>query len=501
MRSYHHLFLLLSLALSTAAIAQLPPYTLQFVPDGFDTWPRTAKSAYYSFSEVVATPEHLVRMELPTAGKAKGILSTFVKDNATGRIVGQHDRVPPGGKEAYCDRLVQIGGNLYLIYETLDEKTGEVVVYAERIALPTGRPEGEAKKIGSISFDPKSLQWSGKLGVTLYTSSDGEYTAFYFDRLRSKEDEQLVLVFMLDKDLDPVWQQGYRIAFDSEKISTSGVSVSDDGLVYALMGARFKNKAITNKEVNYEFQLFGMSKEGMASQTIDLEGSNDVLTCGLVLRNGTRPTVGGFYVESGSSTEVTAGYFMCDVDPGMEAVPIPRNYLFRTPVEERMYGARLFAKRDGSVFLTGNSRVSNGTSASESNLFATFFDASLVEEWNTLVPKTLITSKTDEDYSYRTFFGNDQLLLMVPELDENIIAHQQKGELKKIRKGADVRMVVGFSDAGVPTFAKFGAPDVYDFFLKWLPGDMEVQPGVHVIPCTKKEGKKAVQGKLVLTFE
>ncbi len=117
------------------------------------------------------------------------------------------------------------------------------------------------------------------------------------------------------------------------------------------------------------------------------------------------------------------------------------------------------------------------------------------------MPKTLITSKTDEDYSYRTFFGNDQLLLMVPELDENIIAHQQKGELKKIRKGADVRMMVGFSDTGVPTFAKFGVPDVYDFFLKWLPADMEVQPGVYVIPCSKKEGKKAVQGKLVLTFE
>ena len=337
--------------------------------------------------------------------------------------------------------------------------------------------------------------------MTLYTSENGEYTAFYFDRIRSKEDEQLILIFMLGKDLDPVWEQGYQIGFDSEKIATAGVSVSDDGVVYALMRARFKNKAITSKEVNVENRLFGMSKDGMASQTITLEGGNDILYSNLVLRNGTQPTVGGFYVERGGSTEVTAGYFMCAVDPSMEATPSPQSYPFRTAVNERLVGARMFAKRDGSVHLAGCGQLRQGMSMSQSYLFAALFDASLNEQWSTLIPLTLTTSKTDEDYGFRSFFGNDQLLLMVPDLEENIAIHQQKGELKKIRKGTDVRMMVAISDTGEPTFSKFGAPVDYDFMLRDIPQNLQEQPGLYVIPCEKVNGKQKSTGLLIMSFE
>jgi hypothetical protein len=306
---------------------------------------------------------------------------------------------------------------------------------------------------------------------------------------------------MLGKDLDPVWEQGYHIAFDSEKIATVGVSVSDDGVVYALMRARFKNKAITSKEVNVENRLFGMSKDGMASQTITLEGGNDILNCNLMLRNGTLPTVGGFYVERGISTEVTAGYFMCAVDPSMEATPSPRNYPFRTAVNERMVGPRMFAKRDGSVHLTGSGYLLKGLSVSQSYLFAALFDASLEEEWSTVIPLTLTTSKTDEDYGYRAFFGNDQLLLMVPDLEENIVLHQQKGELKKIRKGTDARMMIAFSDSGEPTFSKFGAPVEYDFMLRNIPQNLQAQPGLYVISCDKVIGKEESSGLLIMSFE
>jgi hypothetical protein len=493
-----YLTLSLTLAVSMLLYAQQQPYKLSFISAG---WPETPKTTVHSFWKTMATPDHVVDMKLPSTGKGKGTLYTFVKEIATGKVIGQHERPFPGGENAFGEDLVLIGGKPYLIYGTLDRKTGKVVVFAEGISLPDGHPEGPGKEIGTISFDPKSLDWRGKLGVTLYSSDDGDYTAFYFDRIQTKEDEQLVLVFMLNKELDPVWQQGYQIAFDSQKINTLDVAVSDDGVVYALMGARFKNKAISAKEVNYETRLFGMAKDGMASQAIALEGSHDVLTCDLVLRKGTLPTVGGFYVERGGSTEETAGYFMCAIDPSMEATPSPRNYPFRSAVNERMVLPRLFAKSDGSVHLTGLGQLLKGMSMAESFLFAALFDESLTEVWNTVIPKTLTTSMTDQDYGSRAFFGNDELLLLVPELEENIALHQKKDELKKMRKGADAHMVVGFSDTGEPFFSKFGAPDVYKIMLREISYTLQVQRGLYEIPCKKVEGKVETPGMLILQFE
>lgn len=482
---------LLGFLTQATLIAQLPAHDLHFVEQ-----PKN-----WGWAPDLRTDAYQVQLNLTTYGKQKGMMNIAVLDNATGAEAGNSTFDTEWGDDHFMDKLVQLNGKVYALYEVVDRKAGQVEVFAQEISLPQPAFTGERKLIATLNFEPKGFSWGGKLYAQLYTSENGAYTAFYFDAIRSKEDEQLVLVHMLDQKLDPLWQQGYRIAFDSEKISTTRVRVSDQGVVYALMNAGFKNKRITSKAVNYAYQVFGMGEQGMASQMIEPGAGLNVVTCDLVLRKGTTPVIGGFHVEEGASTEITKGYFMGGIDPALEQAPVIRTTPFTREVDERMVKTQMYTRSDGGTFLTGISRNSGGTSMSESYLFAASFDQAGEQEWGTLVPRALVASKSDEDAGYRSFCAKDKLMLLVPDQEENLANYKSRGELKKVRKGPYIPLVIGFSSSGEPSYAQFGAPASYSLWVHTLPLDMSTGNATFAIPCSKKAGKKEVRGTLFMAFE
>ncbi|MBK9760012.1 MAG: hypothetical protein IPO90_08595 [Flavobacteriales bacterium] len=485
------LFVLLGLFTQATTIAQVPEHELNFV-ERSNTW---------TWAPNIITDDYHVKLDILAYGKQKGMMVIEVVDNATGAEVGKSTFDPKWGEDHFIDKLIHHHGKVYVIYEVVDRKGGRVDVCAQEIALPQPAFTGERKLLATINFEPKGFSWGGKLYAKFYTSDNGAYTAFFFDAIRSKEDEQLVLVHMLDQNLNPLWQQGYQIPFDSEKITTVRVRVSDEGVVYALMNAGFKNKRITSKSVNYAYQVFGMAEKGMASQMIELGADLNVVTCDLVLRKGTTPVIGGFHVEEGTSTEITKGYFMGAIEPTLEQAPVIHTFPFTREVDERMVKTQMYTRSDGGTFLTGISRNSGGTSMSESYLFAASFDQAGEQEWGTMVPRALVASKSDEDAGYRSFCAKDKLMLLVPDKEENLANYTSRGELKKVRKGPYIPLVIGFAATGEASFAKFGAPANYSLWVSRLPLDMSISNATFAIPCSKKAGKKEISGMLFMDFK
>ncbi|HRH37239.1 MAG TPA: hypothetical protein PK760_02770 [Flavobacteriales bacterium] len=482
----------ITLFATALAFAQVPEHKVDFLkrPENWSI-----------YGEDLCTDQYQIDLERITTGKQKGMISIYVADRATGAQVGKTTFSSNWEEDHHMEKLMQVNGKVYAIYDVVNMKTAQVDVYAQEIAVPQPEFVGDRKPIASVKFEPRGFYFPGKLFLRFHTSANGQYTAFFFDAIRSKEDEQLVLVTMLDKDLEKLWEQAYRIEFDSEKVSTVSVVVSDQGVVYSLMNARFKNRSITNKSVNFDYQVFGMTQTGMANQLIDVGAGLSAVACDLALRKGTIPVVGGFHVEEGTSTEITRGYFIGELDPALAQPTEVHATTFQSEVQERMRSTDLFVRSDGGAFLTGLSRNSASTSMSESYLFAGSFDKNGEQEWATIVPRTLVASKSDEDYGYRAFFAKDKLMVLLPDREENLANYRNRSELEKVRKGPYIPLIIGFSSTGEASYAKLGAPADYSFFVNSLQDNTYTQNGTFAFSCSKKTAKKELNGTLFIDFE
>jgi hypothetical protein len=488
----------MTLALTQVALAQVPDHQFQFVP--MDQ-PRAYKTNGYSKLERFAAKDHTIELEIPSTGKSKGQRFVYATSRETGLPAGEIIIGTDWKENTYFDKFIELNDRFYVIYEVYDRKTGQVDVLAQEYELPGLISKGTPILAGSISFDPKSITYMGALDAQFKQSPDGEHVAFYFDRLRSSENEQLVLIFMMDGDLNPLWKQGYKIAFESDKMGTAGMEVNNNGTVYALMSSRFKNRAITNKAINYSFSLFMMTSEAMESQPLDLPTDLTAFRAMLVL-NGNAPRVGGFFMEPQQTVKETAGYFLADFDMDLQQPMQMRTQKFAAPLEYQLMQTDLVQRADGGCYLIGGSWEIQGVLVEERLLVTISMDASGATEWNTSIPRRLKTNAVLADFGYRALLVQERLVLLFPDDEDNLPLYQA-GMPPKLTKGTK-RMLfsVGFTEDGKPTYRSFLGTEPYTFSLNNFQSKHPVAPNTFAGTSSKILSKKESKfGMLYITFE
>jgi hypothetical protein len=490
--------LLLSCALFTSLVAQIPAYELNFVSREDEHHQRESKLVNARFANYGNTSQYEVYVEMESAGKSKGQFRIWAFDRSTGTLAGKSTSNPSWGSSFLFDKLFSVDDRLYLIYEDTEKRSGKMAVYAHEISLPDAILTGEPKLLATLEFDPKSY-YGGSIDAQFHVSGNSEHVIFFFDRIRSKENEQLVLISMLNKELDLQWEQGYRIAFDSEKISTWSVAVGDNGIIYSLMSARFKNRAIRNKEINYNFEVFGLSEKGMSSQGVDIPSDRSAVAARMALRNGRIPVVIGSYIEEKQSTSETAGYFIAECPELLDAPPTIAAYKFPSVLKERIYRMDMWPRSGGGFFAVMGSLEQNYSNIQESNLAVISFSNTNDVEWINLLPRDLRTNNTDlESYLFSSFLLNDELLVVFPDSEENLQRYKNGSELKTTTKPDRIFIAAGFDDKGKPSFEKFGKGTQYDFFPRDGYSNKGTANGTYVFGASRTIGKKAEYGVLFL---
>lgn len=480
--------------------AQTPEIALQFTPFELE---RTYQHEgfYMALKDEMATRDHVVLMEQPAKGKGGGSLffHAFPR-GGTGTAGTLQIEIEGKAGEFYYDRMLAIGERFYILHNTVDKKTGVVDVIARQYALPSFAPQGAPTRLARIEFDPRSLDMTRGLRSRIEVSDDGEHVVLFFDRIRSKEKEQLLLVFAMDKDLAPRWQQGYRVPFQADRIGTHGVEVSDQGVVYALLRSIFENRrAITNTSVNFSFELFGLTKDGMASQPVELPERKAVLSAGLAMEDG-RPMVAGFYVEPHHTTKETAGYFVSSMDPGLSGAARTRTQAFGTTLDERIWDMMLIKRQNGGYYLTGGGQQQVTDRIWDHFIQAVAVDRTGAHEWDTFIPRRVYNTDYRE-MGYHAVEGAGHLMLLFREPGKNFERYLSGEELKAVVTHDRVTVCATLDRNGQVHYQKL--TDEHD--LECLPSAFMTNSGLapyeHGAVATRKEGKKTVDGVVIVSLK
>lgn len=399
--------------------------------------------------------------------------------------------------EFFYDRMLSLNGRFHILHNAVNKKTGEVDVIAQAYELPAFTPIGPPVTIAHIPFDPRSLEMTTGFRSRIETSEDGEHVILFFDRIKSKEDEQLILVFAMDADLNARWKQAYRIPFQADRIGTYGVKVSDQGIVYALMRSRFANRAIKNKSVNFSFELFGLAQEGMAAQPVDLPGGMAALSAGLAMQQG-RPVVAGFHVEPHHTTKETAGYFVSTFDPALGAAPETRTQAFPQVLDERVWDLELIKRQDGGLYLSGGAQQQVTNRIWDHFIATVAMDKTGAHEWDVVVPRRVYNIEYGE-MGYAAMEGKDHLVLVFREPPQNLERYLNGEEPKAVMTWNRVTVCAAIDGQGRIHYRELsdeGLDFKHSHFLRWA----ETAPYEQAAFGQKKIGKKEVDGAVIATF-
>ncbi|HQW07229.1 MAG: hypothetical protein IPH05_09130 [Flavobacteriales bacterium] len=480
------------------AAAQLPDHRYEFIPLEETT---EYKTLHLEWSEDAANDRYMVHMEKPVTGKGSDQFHLYLYSRETGTMVSKLNFGEDWAKGRGFDDILFLNDRLYVTSEDVNYKTGKVDFVAQEFALPELALKGEPITFATINFNPKGLTWDRRRSETFLESPDGEHIVFYYDRIKTQENEQLVLLFMMDGNMQPVSQNAYRIPYESDKIVTAGVEVNNNGIVYALMTSKFKNRPITNKEINYSYELVGMSGETMVSKPIEFPEGYTALKANLVL-NGDAPRVGGFFVEPDQSIKETAGHFILDLDEQLAGVGELVTHRYPSPLDYQLMRTDLLQRADGGCYLIGGSWEVSATAIQEKLLVVNSISADGTNEWTTRIPRRLKTNDIYEDHGYMTMLTKDKLMVLMPDDEDNLPRYRSGEEPKLMTATKRVLITVGFSDTGKAEFASFEDKGPFKAYSGNFLTTANVNRDSQVCLARKTDGKKSeLWGFLYLNFK
>ena len=233
-----------------------------------------------------------------------------------------------------------------------------------------------------------------------------------------------------------------------------GLNVTDQGAIYALMRSRFKNRAITNKHVNYSYKAFLMNKDDFRSNPVDLPGDLTALHCRMVLRpDGIR--CAGYHVQPEQTIKETAGAFVVDMDAELVATGEAVIHRYPQPLGEQIILTELRSKPDGGCFLVGGSWDQDQKKVTERMLVVHSMDATGAVEWERRIPRRLV-SEHFEEYGFRALQHNNRLIVCFPDDEENLTLYRSGMEPKRKASRDRIIITAAFDPDGKPTYTQLG---------------------------------------------
>lgn len=285
----------------------------------------------------------------------------YAYDLQAGGILAARDLGLPEKKNARPIEAFFLAGDkpAYLLRQW-DEKSGTLTLQAQVLDPSTLEPSGTPVTIGTAPLDPGSYKGYLALGVTVDRSPDGQRTVFCFDQVQDKG-MQVVMCWVTDAALTPVWQGVYRIPVQSLGYQRE-LLLSNDGNVYLkangvqLTAADVKDNGKVKTKTNYAsmrsrawFALNG-KEQHMWDGTLP---DGRVLTDAGMVVHGDRLLMGGFVADGGAKAWVRfamdKAFLPVDVSSGALA----------TPGLGEMYRPKLVVDNDGTAFLYASSDMRN----------------------------------------------------------------------------------------------------------------------------------------------
>lgn len=329
------------------------------------------------------------------------------------------------------EQLLTINDACWLIFIQWDSNS-KVRIMAQKLDTPSMQAVVAPIEVGQIAFDPKSFDDAKNgLGLAFVKSPDKNKVLMYFDGIKDKEDDQLIMCWVFDPNMRLVWGNTFHVSVEAEKVATLDLAITNAAEVYALMRSRFKNRPISGHAVNYSFEMFRMDGMNMLSQPIDLPNELKATTARmLMVPDGL--ICGGFFVEESRSAKVTAGWYTAIFDRGL--INKAKVTVAKSPDElkDGINVTSFMRSKDGGYYLVGEkfNPILGRTHFVEGPVSAVAFDGYGVQKWAHIVNRSSESYYLDK-FGFTAIPSDAGLELLFVDTPDNL-ERLQRGE--KTRK-------------------------------------------------------------------
>lgn len=234
-----------------------------------------------------------------------------------------------------------------------DQKSKEFSMNVQEYELPSFRVISEFRQIGTIPIKVNIMQEPPMPSDHNWRfSEDGSKILYYYDKLRTKANEQVLSVHVFDSRFQPEWSGAYMIPFDSDMTMIENVVVNNEGVAYGLVRAKFRNRS-TRSELGYDHDIYRMQGESITSVRVEPKGGLDIVLAQLSLV-GDQPCVGAFLVDPATNTKTVVGALGIRFDEGLGIVGRDEGIL-KTPWSCKNFVYRsVHPRADGGFYLVGS---------------------------------------------------------------------------------------------------------------------------------------------------
>ncbi len=446
----------------------------------------TPKGFYLSRTSTLPVGEVIVESTLvaPQMGKADTRHRLTAFDPSTGEVIVRKEPVWP--KERTLENVMDWDGDLLVTSFSYDQKQKELNLFCEVFDPNTLEEKIASTNIGSLSLASYSEGY--RMGLRFAMSPDGSKLLMFYDRIRTKDEQQLVICWVLDRKTGNIWSGGYPMDVESDVYSTSGFLVDDDGAVHMASRQKVKMRRDGQWITNHSYTISRFRGEEKTERKFELPGGKVIVGMTLLQEKG--KIIGVGFLADDARNKETTHVFQVSFQPAADAEVEFISQQLTAPVEGSLVNISCAMGDDGTLFITGGDRHFTSTKHLNEKIVTCALDRNGDLKYSTVIPRQPVIYNYGSPEHHTVTDGNTAIVL-IPDNEKNFEAYMTGGKLKENKDNSTEVMQVTLDESGKPTYSRLA--------LNGWKVDYEsarVMPdkrNVYFNSASKPSGKKSVE--------
>lgn len=378
------------------------------------------------------------------------------------------------GDDAELDKVIFIGGQLYVFYVDNDKKTNTSKLYYQPIDKKTLAIKGTQKMLITIPYESRRT-----MGSFLYDISRSKnMLAIAGITGNEKSVKQKYKVIVMNSLLEKQWEQEITLPYESKLFSEDKAKVDEKGNLYVL-GRLYQGKVAEKRggDPNYTYKILSYREQGTVKKEYSLSLKENFITdLGFGITDDDHIVCGGFYSEKGTFS-IKGTYFML-IDASTQEVIKQGTKAFEPDFLELFMSEgkaekgkelyeydldNLIPRSDGGALLlaeqyfiethTYTSTVNGVTTTRTVNYYnynsiiAINVNPDMSIQWATKIPKLQVTTDGGYYSSYEYAVTGDKIYLVFNDHPDNVLVTDPK-KIKNFNGKSSVATVVTLTADG-----------------------------------------------------
>lgn len=411
---------------------------------------KAPKGHYFSQMTTIPVGDVILQALMISPQMSRGTrheLTTY--DRNTGAVLVRNEQEWP--QDRTLEKVMDWDGNILVTSYGYDHKEKQLDLFIQVFDAATLEEKVAATNIGRLSL--ASYTEGYKLGLRFAVSPDDNKLLMFYDRIRTKDEQQLVICWVLDRSTGNIWSGGYPMDVESDVYATTGFLVDDEGAVHMASRQKVKFRREGQWITNHSYSIYRFQGEEKVERKFDLPEGKVIVGMTLIQDKG--KVIGAGFLANDARNKETTDVFKMVFSPGAEAGVDLDVHRLSSSVPGSISNISTAIADDGTLFVTGGDRRFTPSQESDNVVACAIDDSGL--RYSTLIPRKPVLQYYSNP-EHLTVTDGSTAIVLLPDHQDNLEAYRSGGKLKE-NKDHEVEVVqVTFDPNGRPTYSRLALP-------------------------------------------